>query len=102
VPCVLAVAITCVGAGRARRLASFYLATATLMLLGMLWTYWVGTYDIVWWLTNSADRTVTGIVFLSAVGLAHLAATLLDWPLVASKATSHGTRAKAAHVPESA
>ncbi|MEA2397461.1 MAG: hypothetical protein QOK25_1017, partial [Thermoleophilaceae bacterium] len=80
VPAFLAVSILCIASGSARRLAGFYLGTGTLMMFGLFWVYWVGTADIGWWLSVSAARVVTGVVFVSAVGLAHLAANLVPWP----------------------
>jgi hypothetical protein len=79
-PCFLALAIVCLVTGSARRQAVFYLVTATLMALGLLWVYWTGKLRIGYWLTFSANRVTIAIVFVSAVGLVHLVALLLRAP----------------------
>jgi len=73
VPCFLVLAGVCVYTGRARREAAFYVACCGLMMLGLCWVYLVGNRPIHLWLRNSAPRVVTGVVFVAAMGAAHLA-----------------------------
>jgi hypothetical protein len=77
VPCLLALVIVCLIRGVARREAAFYLAVPTLMVLGLVFVYWTGNPEIGYWLTYSADRTITGVVFVCGVGLVHLSALVL-------------------------
>jgi hypothetical protein len=77
VPCFLAVAIVAAIRGPARREAAFYLAVATVYFLGLVVIYWIGYLEIDYWILNSSDRTVSGIVYISAVGLAHIGGRLL-------------------------
>jgi hypothetical protein len=78
VPCFLVVAIVCLATGSARRQAAFYLGTAVLMMLSLYWVYWTGRLEARYWLEFSGDRVVTGVVFVSAVGLIHLLALVLS------------------------
>jgi hypothetical protein len=78
IPCLLALAIVCLAKGVARREAAFYLAVPTLMVLGLVFVYWTGYPEIGYWLTSSADRTITGVVYVCGVGLVHLSALVLS------------------------
>jgi hypothetical protein len=78
VPCFLVLAIVCLAAGTARRQAGFYLAIATMMMLVLYWAYWTGRIEIHYWLRYSADRVVTGVVFVAGIALIHLLALVLD------------------------
>ncbi|MDQ3933826.1 MAG: hypothetical protein M3340_04255 [Actinomycetota bacterium] len=77
VPCLLALAITCLVRGVARREAGFYLGSATLMVLGLVFVYWTGYLEIDYWLENSADRTVASVVYICAAGVIHLTALIM-------------------------
>jgi hypothetical protein len=80
VPCFLVLGIVCLANGTARRQAGFYLGTATLMMLVLFWVYWTTRrQDFDTYLHFSADRVVTGVVFVSGVGLMHLIALAAPW-----------------------
>jgi hypothetical protein len=76
-PAFLALAAVCLVTGAARRQASFYLATATLVTFALLWAYWTGRIEIGHYLLHSSERVVGAVVFVCAGGLAHLAGILL-------------------------
>lgn len=76
VPCFLVVSIICFARRTGRREAIFYLATATLMVLSLLWVYWTGRLEISHHLMFSVDRVITGVVFVAGAGLIHLTAIL--------------------------
>ena len=78
VPCLLVVAVICLIRDTARREAAFYLGVAVLMTFTLVLVYWTGTLPLEYWLGSSVDRTVAGIVYVSAVGLIHLTALLLS------------------------
>ncbi|MEA2472830.1 MAG: hypothetical protein QOE06_745 [Thermoleophilaceae bacterium] len=75
--CLLVLAIACLVWGTARRQAAFYLAVPTVMLLGLVFVYWTGLPPIDYWLENSANRTVAGVVYVCGVGLVHLTALVV-------------------------
>lgn len=77
VPCLLALSITCLVRGVARREAAFYLGSATLMTFGLVFVYWTGYLGIEYWLENSSDRTVTSVVYICAAGVIHLTALVM-------------------------
>jgi hypothetical protein len=77
VPCFLALAIACLVQGLARRVAAFYLATAGLMMLSLIWVYWTAATEDGTLLRVSADRVGTGVVFVCAVGAVHLIASVI-------------------------
>jgi hypothetical protein len=78
VPCLLVLTVTCLVRNTARSEAAYYLAVPVVMTLGLVFVYWTGTLEIDYWLDNSADRTVAGIVFVCGGGLIHLVALLLS------------------------
>lgn len=77
VPCMLVLSVVCLVRGVGRREAAFYLGTAVLMTLVLVYTYTVGTLPIDYWLESSVNRTVSPIVCVCAVGLVHLVALVL-------------------------
>jgi hypothetical protein len=80
VPCFLAVAVASLWTGEGRRLAAFYLGSASLMTAALLWVYWTGSLPVANWLAFSANRVVASVVFVSAAGLTHLVALALREP----------------------
>jgi hypothetical protein len=60
-------------AGTRRPVAAYYLTAGLLLTAALLWVYWTSRLDIDHHLGTTAERTVTGVVFVGAVGLAHLA-----------------------------
>ena len=79
-PTFLVIAITCLIAGAVRRTAGFYFGAALLMFAGLVWVYWTGRLDVNYWVADSADRTIAGVVLIAAVGAAHLAARTFGGP----------------------
>jgi hypothetical protein len=86
-PCFLALAIVCLVTGTARAQAAFYLSAMTLMVLGLLWAFWISRVEIHLYLFNNTRRVVTGVEFVAAAGLVHLAARVLLDGLPAARAT---------------
>jgi hypothetical protein len=76
-PVLLALAVTCLIRGVARREAAFYLGSATLMVLGLVFVYWTGHPPLDYWIETSADRTVTSVVYICAAGVIHLLALIM-------------------------
>lgn len=78
VPALLALAPICFFTRRLRRLAAFYVVSATLMTCALLWIYWTGTWvDINQYLSVSVTRVVMSVITVSAVGAAQLAAGMV-------------------------
>jgi hypothetical protein len=75
-PSFLVAAIVALGVGAVRRVASFYLCAAAGLTFALLWAYWTSGNDINWYLRYSVDRTVSGIVFVAAIGAANLTSVL--------------------------
>jgi hypothetical protein len=64
-------------AGR-RPLAAFYILAVAGVGAPVLFAYWITALPIGYHLDTSVERTVTGILFVCAVGIAHLLASLGD------------------------
>ncbi len=89
VPALLGLAAMCFFTRRLRRLAAFYVASATLMTCGLLWIYWTGTWpDINQYLTVTVTRVVLSIITVCALGAAQLGAGMVtDEELIGTRRT---------------
>ena len=72
-PALLVCAVTMLVVGRERTVAAFYLLAGFLAYLSVAYVYWVTPIvDIGGFEQRSGPRIVLGVVFVGAVGLAHL------------------------------
>lgn len=76
VPVAVVVALACVAARAGARVALFYLVTAATVWALLVWAYWISPYDIDYHLRTSADRVVTGLVFVMVAAVLQLAGQL--------------------------
>ena len=79
-PLGIAIALGCLLSRRSARLGAFYAVTGIGVFLLVVWAYVVGTNPIAWWLGTSVNRTVDGVMFVSAAGILHMAGALLRTP----------------------
>lgn len=75
-PVTLVVALVAVTTPRLRLVAAFYLLSVVGVTASILFAYWITALPITYHLQTSVDRTVTGIVFVCALGAANLLAAL--------------------------
>jgi hypothetical protein len=61
----------------ARRLAAFYFASGTLVLLGLAWVYWTGKLGLDYWLPASGNRVIASVALIAGAGTTHLLCRLL-------------------------
>jgi hypothetical protein len=64
--------------GRARRVASFYLASFAVVWAGLVYSYWISPSPLDWHLTTSAHRVVTVLMFICLAAVLHLSGLLLS------------------------
>jgi hypothetical protein len=76
VPVAVVVALACVAARAGARLALFYLATGAIVWALLVWAYWISPYDLDYHLRTSANRVVTGLVFVMVAAGLQLAGQL--------------------------
>jgi hypothetical protein len=75
-PAFLAICAVALITGTARRLALFYLGATVAITAALVWAYWTSKLPIGFHLATSVDRTVGAVLFVCAVGLAHLGSSL--------------------------
>jgi hypothetical protein len=76
-PLAIALAVACLIARTARRVAAFYLLTGLVIFLSLLWAYLINPNPIGWYLATSATRTVDGMMFVAMAAILHLTGRLL-------------------------
>ncbi len=58
--------------GLGRRIAAFYLGAFLVLSAIFVWIYWIGPYELNWYLGTSVPRVVSVLMLLSAVAILHL------------------------------
>ena len=76
VPVAVVVALACVAARAGARVALFYLVTGAAVWAALVWAYWISPYELDYHLRTSADRVVTGLVFVMVAAVLQLAGQL--------------------------
>jgi hypothetical protein len=77
-PIAIGLTLTCLLTRRIVRLSSFYALTGIGVFLMIVWAYVVGIEPLSWWLATSANRTVDGIMFVSAAAILTLTGRILS------------------------
>ena len=81
VPALLAVCAAAIWFRAHRAVATFYLASFVGVVCTVLWVYWTSNQpDVAAHIERTSIRTVTGPLFIAAVGLAHLLVRLVPLP----------------------
>lgn len=75
-PVAVVVALACVAARAGARVALFYLTTAAVAWALLVWAYWISPYELGYHLRTSADRVVTGLMFLLVAAVLQLSGQL--------------------------